>query len=157
LVAHLLSVSALLNNREGKEVAMKIQNILRTQAIVIGFGAALLLGNVAPAQEIVNTEFNDGPYVTSFPQPTVPVANSTSSAPTLADSDATTTPAIAVSTPVVIDQAVVSFGNSAERWLIASSLFGLAMLAVYAVAEVRRANRNLTESPSSPFRRAALS
>ncbi len=137
---------------------MKIQNILRTQAIVIGFGAALLLANVAPAQEIVNTEFNDGPYVTSFPQPTVPVATtSTAPAPTLAASDATATPVIAVSTPVVIDQAVVSFGNSAERWLIASSLFGLALLAVYAVAEVRRANRNLTESPSSPFRRAALS
>jgi hypothetical protein len=130
---------------------MKVRNILRTQAIVIGFGAALLLANSAPAQEIVNSTFNDGPNVASFDQP---VAKSV----TLGTSDETTAVQgnsgaveASVATPIVSNEAVTAMENSAERWLIAASLCGLLMLAVYAVAEVRRANRNEMErSPLHP-------
>lgn len=136
---------------------MKVQNILRTQAIVIGFGAALLLSSPAPAQEIVNTQFDDGPYVTTFAQPSTTVTTAAAPASTVADSN-TVSPAIAIPTPVVADEAVVSLENSAVYGLITSALLGLAVLAVFALAEFRRANRNLTESPSSPLRRrAALS
>ncbi len=136
---------------------MKIQNILRTQAIVIGFGAALLLSSPAPAQEIVNTQFDDGPYVTTFAQPSPTVTTAAAPASTVADAS-TVSPAIAIPNPVVTDEAVVSLENSAAYGLITSAFFGLALLAVFAVGEFRRANRNLNESPSSPLhRRAALS
>ncbi len=136
---------------------MKIQNILRTQAIVIGFGAALLLSSPAPAQEIVNTQFDDGPYVTTFAQPSPTVTTAAAPASTVADAN-TVSPAIAIPAPVVTDEAVVSLENSAVYGLITSAFFGLALLAVFAAGEFRRANRNLTESPSSPLhRRAALS
>jgi len=43
---------------------MKLQMILRMQAVVIGFAGVLLLASSVPAQEIVNTNFADGPNVT---------------------------------------------------------------------------------------------
>jgi hypothetical protein len=130
---------------------MKVRNILRMQAIVIGFGAALLLASSAPAQEIVNSTFNDGPNVASFDQPTEKnVTLGTSQAANATDANAGAVEA-AVSTPIVSNEAVTAMENSAERWLIAASLCGLLMLAVYAVAEVRRVNRNEMErSPLHP-------
>jgi hypothetical protein len=133
---------------------MKIQNIFRMQAIVIGLGAALFLASSAPAQEIVNTSFNDGPYVATFDQPTATAAAQVTAAGATAVNANASAPAVTVSEPVVSNEAVVSLENSAERWLLACSFFGLAMLAVYAFAEVRRA-RSLTQRPSSLLRRAA--
>ncbi len=137
---------------------MKIENILRTQAIVIGLGAAFLLASPAKSQEIVNTEFADGPYVASFAQPmSTAAAASATAAPaptTTADTDAEGA-AVAIPAPVVTEQAAISLGNSAERWLVASSFFGLVMLAIYALAEVRRANRNSKYSSHSQLARPA--
>jgi hypothetical protein len=137
---------------------MKIQNIIRTSTIAVGIAAAaLFLAGSVHAQEITNTEFSDGPYVASFPQPTnavVPVPAESAAA----DANTAVPPTVAISTPVVTEQAMVSFENSAARWLIVSSLFGIAMLAVYAVAEVRRANRGMNLQARTPLtRRAALS
>jgi hypothetical protein len=141
---------------------MKIENILRTQAIVIGLGAALLLTSPAKSQEIVNTEFPDGPYVASFAQPmSTTAAASATAAPastTTADTSAEAAAAVAIPAPVVTEEAAISLGNSAERLLVASSFFGLVMLAIYALAEVRRANRNSKyPSRSQLARPAALS
>jgi hypothetical protein len=129
---------------------MKIQNIFRTQAIVIGFGAALLLASSAPAQEIVNTEFNDGPNVTAFtqPAPSAPTATSSSAS---ADSNAAAASPAAISTAVVTSEAVTSFETSAEGWLIATVFFGITMLVAYAVAELRRANRDLKAHKGYPL------
>ena len=132
---------------------MKMQNIIRMQAIVVGLGAALFLASGTPAQEIVNTEFNNGPYVTTFDQPTS--ATYTAEASTAGDSN-TVTPAIAIATPVVTNEAMISAEASAIRWLAASSLSGLALLAVYAVAEIRRANRKFPQSTSSPLQQRAV-
>ena len=44
---------------------MKIQNIIRMQAVVVGFAGALLLASVAPAQEIVNQEWAERPGATA--------------------------------------------------------------------------------------------
>ena len=137
---------------------MKIQNIIRTSTIAAGIAAAaLLLAGSVHAQEIVNTEFSDGPYVASFPQPTTTAAPVIAES-TAADANTAVPPTVAISTPVVTEQAMVSFENSAERWLIVSSLFGIAMLAVYAVTEVRRANRGMDLQARTPLtRRAAVS
>jgi hypothetical protein len=134
---------------------MKIQNILRMQAIVVGLGATLFLASSTPAQEIVNTEFNNGPYVTTFDQPTSSAY--TAEASTAGDSN-TVTPAVAIATPVATNEAMLSAETSAIRWLVASSLSGIALLAVYAFAEIRRANRRFPQSTSSPLQqRAAVS
>jgi hypothetical protein len=132
---------------------MKAQNIFRMQAIVIGLGAALLLGSSTPAQEIVNTSFNDGPNVATFNPPTTTAAAQVSAAPAAVNANASA-PAAAVAVPVAAEEAVVSFENSAERWLIASSFFGIMMLAVYALAEIRR-SRKSTDRPSSLLDRTA--
>lgn len=127
---------------------MKVRNILRMQAMVIGFGAALLLASSAPAQEIVNTEFNDGPNVATFDQPTTKnIEPGTSQDSKMAE----TSPATVVSTPVVSSGEMVSLEHSAERWLIAATFFGLAMLAVFAAAEVRRANRKIGARTGTSF------
>lgn len=133
---------------------MKIQNILRTSAIAVGIAAAaLFLASSVRAQEIVNTEFSAGPNVTAFSQPaaTAPV----SAESTMADTNTAVPPAMTVSAPVVTEQALVSFENSAERWLIVSLMFGGAMLVVYAIAEVRRANREMYLRARTPLTRGA--
>jgi hypothetical protein len=139
---------------------MKIQNIIRTSAFAVGIAAAaLFLASSVRAQEIVNTEFSDGPNVAPFPQP----ANAAVTAPvsaesTAADANTAVPPVVTISTPVVTEQALVSLENSAERWLIVSLMFGGAMLAVYAIAEVRRANREMDLQARTPLtRRPALS
>lgn len=133
---------------------MKIQNIFR-QAIAIGFGVAVLWASTVPAQaqEIVNTEFPDGPYVSSFQQNTAnlpPVAAATANA---VPANNAFTPA-AVPTPAVAEQAVVSMSDYLRDTLIASSFFGLLLFVVYAIAEIRR-----NAFPSRPHftRRAVLS
>jgi hypothetical protein len=104
----------------------------------------------------VNTSFNDGPYVASFDQPTAPAAAQVSAA---GDNPAAVSPAksdrtVVAAAPVVSTEALVSFEASTERWLVAASFFGLAMLAVYAFAEIRRA-RNLRGRRSSLLERRA--
>jgi hypothetical protein len=124
---------------------MKIQNILRTQAIVIGVGAAfLLLATPAKSQEIVNSEFSDGPYVTSFAQPTANTA-AASATPAPVTSGTVNSNAqvatVAIATPVVTEEMAVSFSNTVARWLTACTVLGIAMLVIYAWGEIRRANR----------------
>jgi hypothetical protein len=133
---------------------MNVQNIFRMQAIVIGLGAALFLASPAPAQEIVNTSFNDGPNVTSFDQPAAPAAAQVTAAQPAAANSNASAPAIAAAAPVVTNKALVSVENSAERWVIISSFFGVMMLALYALAEVRRARKS-TNRPAAMFDRSA--
>ncbi len=140
---------------------MKIQNIFRTQAIVIGVGAAfLLLATPAKSQEIVNTEFSDGPYVTTFAQPTAnATATSVTPAPVTSgtvDSNAQLA-SVAIPTPVVTEEVAVSFSNSAARWLVACSVFAIAMLGIYAWGEIRRANRKGNASRTHVTQGATLS
>jgi di/tricarboxylate transporter len=143
----------MIKNKRG--VAMKVQNIFRMQAIVIGLGAALFLASPAPAQQIVNTSFNDGPNVATFDQPATPAAGQVSAAGTSAATATAPVPAVAASVPVVAQQAVVSFEDSAQRWLVVSAFFGIMMLALYALAEVRRARKS-NERPRSLLERAAF-
>jgi hypothetical protein len=118
------------------EVAMKIQNIFR-HAIAVGFGVAMMWASMVPvrAQEIVNTQFPDGPYVSSLDQN---AANVPGAPATAAAVPSNSTISSAVPTPAVAEQAVVSLSDSISDILIASSLFGLLLFVLYALAEIRR-------------------
>jgi hypothetical protein len=169
LVSHLQSLSTSSGSANEKFAdqmkamrwQMKIQNIIRTSTIAVGIAAAaLFLASSVRAQEIVNTEFSDGPYVATFSQP----ATTTAAAPAPVSAEATTTtadantaisPTVMASTPFVTEQAMVSFEKSAERWLIVSLMFGGAMLVIYAIAEVRRANRETYLRARTPLTRGA--
>jgi hypothetical protein len=135
---------------------MKIQNILRMQAIVIGFGAALLLASSAPAQEIENTRFDDGPIVAEFPQPSpAPVAKAPNSA--VAKSNVVRSCEASL-TPTATQEASLSLRTSTENWMISALFVCIAWIALYALSEAKRANRNLeARSDSQVNRRPALS
>jgi hypothetical protein len=117
---------------------MKIQNILR-HATTIGFAVALLWASTVPvhAQEIVNTEFPNGPYVSSFDQTAANVPPAAPATANAVPANNVLTPA-AVPTPAVAEQAVLSASDYIRDTLIASSLFGLLLFVVYAIAEIRR-------------------
>ncbi|MGB7848464.1 MAG: hypothetical protein WBL63_22820 [Candidatus Acidiferrum sp.] len=141
---------------------MKFQSFSRTLTIAIGFGAALLFANSAPAQEIANTQFDDGPFmayaqpapasdlspvvaaqgtensqfvdgpvVAEFPQPIAPLV------PRVLSSAAT------IVTPNVAQEAALSMRTSTEDWMISALFVCIAWIALYALSEAKRANRNL--------------
>jgi len=118
---------------------MKMQNMIRMQVVMIGLGAALLFASKAQAQEIVNTEFNDGPYVTAYDQPTTAQAIATPQAKMAADAN----PPVVAAIPVVADEATVAVATTLERLLIAVSFLGLSLYVVYAFSELRRSDREL--------------
>lgn len=127
---------------------MTFQKMLRTQLIVTGLGAALMLASSAKAQEITNTEFNDGPYVVAFLQP-VSAQATPASTPVMNQSQAITAMA-AISAPVVPDEETLVATSALERWAVAGVLFiALGVIVFYclaelsALAELKRANRSL--------------
>jgi hypothetical protein len=126
---------------KAKEVrSMKMQNILRIQAITFGLGAALLLSTPSKAQEIVNTEFPDGPYVTTFAQPSAKTAQTAATTPMT--NNANTTPALTASAAPVATEELASISKPTESWLLASLPFALALLVVSISAWVRRSNKS---------------
>ena len=131
---------------------MKVKNIIRMNAVAIGFAAALFLATTpVHAQEITNTEFSGGPNVTAFAQPAADVQQAAAPA-TPATAQA---PSAVVATPVVSDTQLSSIVTTAGHWMLASALCGLALIALYAIAEIRRANRSVRPRP--PLTRIALS
>jgi hypothetical protein len=115
---------------------MKMQNILRIQAITFGLGAALLFTAPVKAQEIVNTEFPDGPYVTNFAQPTTNTAQTAAVTPV--SNNANAAPAMTASAAQVVNEDLASISKPTESWLLASLPFALALLVVSISAWVRR-------------------
>jgi len=129
---------------------MKVQNVLRTPLLAFGLGAALLLAGSAKAQEIVNAEFEDGPYV--FSQP-VYLEATPAATPVMTESQAIQAMGV-ISSPAIPDadrmQAPVL-----ERWLAALLLVVAGLLAMFILvelsmlAELKRARRTL-RSGSTP-------
>ena len=130
---------------------MKFQKMLRTQMIVTGLGAALLFASTVKAQEITNTEFNDGPYVTAFaqqPTPSVSAQATPASIPVMNEFEAMSAVAT-ISMPVVSDEGTLA-SSAIERWAVAGLLFaGLVVILFYcaaelsALADLKRANQSL--------------
>jgi hypothetical protein len=125
---------------------MKIQNIIRMNAVAIGFAAALFLATTpVRSQEITNTEFSEGPYATAYAQPTN--ADMQQAAAPVTQATTTQAPAAVVSTPVISNTQVESMVTTAGDWMLASALSGLALIGLYAIAEIRRANRSTRPRP----------
>ena len=129
---------------------MRFQKMLRTQMIITGLGAALLFAGSIKAQEITNTEFNDGPYVTAFAQPTHSVSAQVTPAsiPVMNEFEARSAVAT-ISMPVVSDDGTLA-SSEAERWAVAGILFVAVVVILFycaaelnALAELKRANQNL--------------
>jgi hypothetical protein len=147
--AFVVSVARLTKRIEGV-VKMKIQKIFRMQAVVIGCVAALFLASSAPAQEIENTRWNEGPNVAAFEQP-APAANG------LKASAADSSTAVAVANPVAAQESVVSRLSPMQGWMIVFSLIFMALFAQYKLAQTRRANRNSAAGVDPANRTAILS
>lgn len=130
---------------------MTFAKMLRTQLIIAGFGAALVMASSVKAQEITNTEFSDGPFVVAFAQQAQPVSAQATPAvaPVMTEPQALQAMA-AVSMPVIPDGVTVLASSDLERWAVAGILFiALTVIAFYCVSELnalvalKRANRNL--------------
>ena len=129
---------------------MRFQKMLRTQLIITGLGAALLLAGSVKAQENTNTEYSDGPYVVAFAQPAESAfAQSTPATSVPVTNEFRSVQAAAVSMPVVPGDSGVAW-SATEQWVIAGTLFiALGVIMFYcaaelaALAEVKRANRSL--------------
>lgn len=118
---------------------MKIQNIIRMQAMVLGVGAALLLTSSVRAQEIENTSFNDGPNMVAIEQQ-VPASAATSSTVAAVDSTATVSP----TAPMMTEEAAVSTLAPVQISLLAFLVLCIALYAAHGVVEAKRLRRNLT-------------
>jgi hypothetical protein len=151
--APILSVARLMKRIEGV-VKMKMQKIFRTQAVVIGCVAALFLASSAPAQEIENTRWNEGPNVAAFEQPAPASAANGLKASAVNSSSST---AVAVANPVAAQESVVSRPSLVEGWVMVFSLIFMALLAQYKLAQTRRANRNSAAGVDHANRTAILS
>jgi hypothetical protein len=120
---------------------MKVQNFFRTNAVVIGFAAVLVLASSSRAQEIDNTTWADSSTVESFTQPAwAPVVTElgiAATTPVSADKAATT------DQPSVLSASILSNGVS-EGFLIGMSIMLVLMapLGLLLFAKVRRAKQN---------------
>ena len=133
---------------------MKIQKIFRMQAVVVGCVAALFLASSAPAQEIENTRWNDGPNVAPFAQP-APASEANGLKASALNSSSST--AVAVANPVATQASVVSRLSPVADWVIALSLIFMTLLAHYRLAQTRRANRNSADGADQANRISLLS
>jgi predicted metal-binding membrane protein len=117
--------------------------------IITGLGAALLFAGSVKAQEITNTEFNDGPYVTAFAQQTPSVSAQVTPASTPVMNEYQAIGAVAtISMPVVSDDGTLA-SSEIERWAVAGILsVALVVILFYcaselnSLAELKRANRS---------------
>jgi hypothetical protein len=133
---------------------MTFQKMLRTQLIVAGFAAALMLASAAKAQEITNTEFNDGPYVAAFAQQVVAQVTPAST-PVMTEPQAIEAIAV-ITAPVFADEETLVAASSVERWIVAGMLLiAFMVIGFYCLAELnalaalKRANRSLRARTST--------
>jgi len=136
---------------------MKIQNILRMQAMVIGFAGVLFLASSAPAQEITNTQWPDAPGTTTTVQATAaPAANNSNTA---AVNPSPANAATSVAKPIATQEASVSQSQwpAVETWAMACLLVFFTLIALYKRTAARQANRNLESRIRQINDRVALS
>jgi len=128
---------------------MKFQTILRTLWLATGFAAVLSLAGTAKAQEITNTEFDDGQYVVPFAQPvSAQDSSAPASTPVMSESQAFQAAAI-ISAPSISERADLVRIAVLERWVTAVLLVVASVLGLFIVVELsvlvalKRAQRSL--------------
>jgi hypothetical protein len=115
---------------------MKLHKIFRMQVVGIGIVAALFLVSSAPAQEIENTRWNDGPNVAAFEQSATATNSLRASAVNPSSSNAAV-----IAQPVAAQESIVSRPSPAQG-VIAFSLIFMTLVALYRLAQAKRTNRN---------------
>jgi hypothetical protein len=124
---------------------MKFQTNLRMLWLATGFAAALWLAGPAKAQEITNTEFDDGEYVVPFAQP-VSAQDSSAQASTPVMSELQAFQAAAVISRSISEGPNLKRMAALERWLllVVGSLLGLFIVVELSVlVGLKRARRGL--------------
>jgi len=117
--------------KETTEVAnMKFQNRMKLQALVMACGAALCFASSTFGQEIVNTQFPDGPNVVPLSQNTALDA-STAASPASSE----TIPAGAIDEPVANQASAIPVEAVIPS---ISMILSLCLLVVYAFAKTKR-------------------
>jgi len=127
---------------------MKLHKIFRMPAVGVGIVAALFLASSAPAQEIENTRWNEGPNVAAFEQP-APAANG------LKTSVVNSSTAV-IAKPVAAQESVVA-PLSPVQGVIAFSLVFMTLTALYRLAQAKRTDRNSGAGTDQVNRIAVLS
>jgi hypothetical protein len=113
---------------------MKIQNILRMQAAMMGFAGMMFLASAAPAQEITNTEWPDAPGATESVQAAArPVASGGNTA--VGNSTA--------ANASVSQDAAISPLPGMEAWMVGSLVAFAAMVGWSKRSAVRRVDQDL--------------
>lgn len=123
---------------------MRIQNVFRTQLMIVGFGVALVLASSAAAQEIDNTVWADN-NTTVMPaeQPAAPAA---ATQPAANDLNSTTPDSgainlAAMSTASIAErESVASQWKPTQDWLISAMVVCIMLAGVYAYVTTRRAS-----------------
>ena len=134
---------------------MKFHKALRHHLILVAVGATLLLAGSANAQEITNTQFDDGAYVVPFSQPlSDPVsADATPPAmPVLSESEALQAMAL-IGRPVIPDQTVLVQAAVVERWIKAILVVAIGIVVFFILVELSmllELRRRRLRSASSP-------
>lgn len=130
---------------------MKLHKIFRMQAVGMGIVAALFLASSAPAQEIENTRWNEGPNVAAFEQP-APAANGLKTS--VVNPSASSSAVIAK--PVAAQESVIA-PLSPVQGVIAFSLVFMTLTALYRLAQAKRTDRNSGAGTDQANRIAVLS
>jgi hypothetical protein len=115
---------------------MKLHKIFRMQAVGMGIVAALFLASSAPAQEIENTRWNEGPNVAAFEQP-APAANGLKTSAV----NPSSSNAAVIAKPVAAQESVVSPLRPVQG-VIEFSLVFMTLTALYRRAQAKRTDRN---------------
>ena len=128
---------------------MKFQTILRMLWLATGFAAVLWLAGPAKAQEITNTEFDDGQYVVPFAQPdSAQDTSAPASMPVMSEWQAFQA-AATISAPSISERANLMRIAVLERWVTAVLLVVASVLGLFIVVELsvlvaqKRARRSL--------------
>lgn len=117
---------------------MKSRTVFRRHLFLVGLGATLLLAGSAKAQEITNTQFDDGPYVVPFSQPLSDPVSSDSAPPAipvLTETNALQAMAL-TDRPSIPDQADVAHAAVVERWITAILLVTIGIVVFFILVEL---------------------
>jgi endonuclease V-like protein UPF0215 family len=128
---------------------MNFQRISRLKLLLMVLAATILLAGSAMAQEIENSAFDDGPNVAAFDQH-ASVQGAISRAASVVDAHSAKPMAVGMTSATV--QADLAQTPSMNAWLSASLLICIALIAVYALVEAKRAKRNLQSRSNNQIR-----
>jgi hypothetical protein len=118
-------------------------NTLRIHAILLGLGAALLLGSAARAQEVDPAHFDDGQFVTSMAQPTPdPATNVTLASATQVETNYQTVPmAVQATEASIVSHVDTSKWTTLAGWAAIAFVIATALFVRRKIAPVNPAAR----------------